>query len=237
MGGRGLRRAAPSARLGAPIPSQAWLRLKDVRVLKPRARGVAQACARGASGGRWPSTSRCARSCPTSRSWASPRSSRDRRELARPAGSRSATARAPGQGDPRGRRRGLRSDVDLPAPDGEELDRSCGRRSRWCPRGSASWRASSASTPRCSPPAPTWSRCCVATPTRGCAGLAGRTARRRHPAPGGGPGRPDLRRPWRAAPDRHRHADLTVVTLAARRLAQLGPQLVERVGDVGDRAP
>ena len=117
---------------------------------------------RGVAGapGRRASTSRCASCCPTWR-WSASPSGRPRRSTscAASAGSTTATCAA-------ARRsccwRPSREGVDAPAAAAVRACRdrrcstaTCAPRSRWCRPGSASWPATSTSTPRCSPPAPT----------------------------------------------------------------------------------
>ena len=69
---------------------------------------------------------------------------------------------------------GQRSDIDLPAPDGEELDRQL----RPAVALVSAWMADLARKQRvdtaCWPRAPTWWRCFAATPTLGSCGVGGR---------------------------------------------------------------
>ena len=120
-------RGAAHPPTGATDPMAAWMKLKDARSLRARARAVARSVAAWRERRRLPTTRPCARSCPTWRSSASPSASRPpSTSWPRPGASTSATAGVARRGDRRCCRRGqgrssrawrARSSVD-------ELDRA-----------------------------------------------------------------------------------------------------------------
>jgi ribonuclease D len=148
-------------------PSQAWLRIKDVRMLKPRARGVARAVCE------WRERRAMSVDVPVRQILPdlavlgiAQRQPKTTTDLIQARGWRSGTARATSAG---------RSSTPWPTgsaatstyrfPTVTSSTAICGRRSRWSPHGWPTWRANNGSTPRCWRPGPTSSRCCVATAT------------------------------------------------------------------------
>ena len=219
-------------------PSQAWLRIKDVRMLKPRARGVARAVSE------WRERRAMSVDVPVRQilpdlavlgiAQRQPKTTHDlvqargveERHSKGNLGKEILDAVADGQ----------RNDIDLPAPDGEDLDRACDRPWRWCRRGWPIWPASSGSTPACWPLGPTWWLCCAATTTLDCctgwrAELVGDDIQRLVQGKAGltFDGRGGLRLIDVADDD----VRLAQARSAPRRFAQLRPQLVEGVADVG----
>ena len=164
-------RSCVNARRRAPTPSQAWLRIKDVRMLKPRAHGCRQGDLRmaGAAGD--------GRRCPGAPDPPRPGRARNRPAAAEdhprpgpgPRGRGTAQQRQPRQGDPRCVADGQRSDIDLP------VARRRGSRSQPAAGGRTRVGVDGRSGPQAARrhrlarhAAPTSSPCCAAIATPGC---------------------------------------------------------------------
>ena len=143
---------------GATDPEMAWIKLKDARTLRPRARAVAQAVAA------WREREAAATDIPVRQVLPdlailgiAQRQPTTLDELAQSRGvdERHRRGRLGRRAARRGRRAARRA-TPPPVPDARRRagPLACGRRSRWCRRGSARWPGTPASTPPCSPPGP-----------------------------------------------------------------------------------
>ncbi len=124
----------------------------------------------GGSGEPPPPTSPCATSCPTSPSSASPSATpRPSNSSARSVGSTTVTSAAPRppRSSPRWRRPTTSPATLTTRPRCTSSTVICARPSAWCRRGSASWPATSRSTPACWAPGATSRPCCATIPTPG----------------------------------------------------------------------